>query len=208
MTPGGVNTPLDTTDLSAKTKEWRNPLTDLIGPPPPALRAFATTLAGDRSTITEDFFTPDELNILRNAAEKAFQKVEKHGGVVPKDEYTGNKNEVYMGYGDYGEKDPWSSGTKGVIDALTDPAKSLSFTLGMAKVRREADGSFLITDKYQFDARKSTMEKMHWYQKALAIVQGAAQNGLLGVGNVIGNLVLPEGSPDARKVEIRIPSRP
>jgi hypothetical protein len=37
------------------------------------------------------------------------------------------------------------------------------------------------------------------------IFEGYASNGLLGVGNVVGNLATPNG--DGREVEIRIPPR-
>lgn len=187
--------------------DWENPLNKILGDPPPALRAFATTAVGDKSDITEDFFNKDELNILRDSADRAFQK---------RDNFSTNKdlppNETYMGYGDYevgGEKAFRTyDGTEAMYHALTDRPSSLSFTLGMAHVKKEEDGSYTISDKYDFAAKKEQVDKIKG-EGTFAIMnkfmEGVVANGLLGVGNVWGNLVAPENY--GRDVKIKIPAR-
>lgn len=180
----------DSQQEQPQTDPFTESLRQRFGTPPPALRAFATTLAGDRSPITENFFTPHELDILKNTAETQLAKGKKE-----------------IGYGDYGEIDPFIQGSDSIINALTHTPNSLAYTLGMARVNKESDGTIVIKDKYQFDARKSTVDKATTWDKLRFLVQGAMSNGLLGIGNVVGNMVLPAGSEDARPVEIRIPPK-
>src|SRR5262245_33528845 len=110
-------------------------LARLFGPAPPAARLFAQTLFGDRSPITAEHFTPEELGRLRAIGEAALAKGQKS-----------------FGYGDYGERNPWAEGTRGAINALTDPNQSLAFTLGMANVGRDPSGNLVIRDRYHFAA--------------------------------------------------------
>jgi hypothetical protein len=171
---------------------------------PPAMRIFASTIiGGDRSKITEKNFSPDELDILREAGEKALSKFGQP--------FRMNKVRPQIQYGDYGEGDQpekslTSEGTEAFMHALTDTRSSLAFTLGMANVRKDPNGDIVINDKYDFDSRRSTVDAA---RKNLGVTRmimtGLAQNGLLGVGNTIGNLVAPEG--EGRDVEIRIPPK-
>lgn len=161
-----------------------------FGPAPPALRLYAQTLAGDRSKITEDAFKPDELERLRGTAETAL-----------------GKGKSYFGYGDYGEKEPFAQGTHAVYQALTDPAHSLAFTLGMANVKRNEDGSVAIKDRYHFSAKPEKVQKLRDRPVELikVLMEGLKNNGLLGVGNVLGNLAVPQ--TQGRDVEIKFPPR-
>jgi hypothetical protein len=165
-------------------------LADLGKLVPPAARAFGSTLMGNREPITEGFFTPAELEILRRTSENRL----------------GDRSKAVIGYGDYGEKDPWADGSQAVFNALTDPAHSLAFTLGMAKAAREPDGSIVITDKYDFNANRGKVDKVIAEKGRLgALASAFADNGLLGVGNALGNMAMPEG--EGRDVRIRIPPR-
>lgn len=179
------------TEFGGSKRQSRNPLNDLLGTPPPALRAFVTTMAGDKTQITEAFFTPEEREVLRDTAEKSLSKGERT-----------------IGYGGYGEKDPWSTGTKGALDALTDLRKSLAFTLGMASVRKEPDGTIVIRDRYDWNAKPEVVErvKQSRWETLKMLGQGFVQNGLLGFGNVLGNLAVG-GAGGGRDVEIRIPPK-
>lgn len=163
-----------------------------IAAAPIALRTFIQTLFGERSTITEQDLTPKELELIRNAV--AFAE-------------SGGKKVI--GYGDYGPTDTSQqySGTGTVLDALTNPGTSLAMTLGMAKFDRNKDGSIIIRDKYRFDAPSSVVrERLADRGLLQSLADGLASNGLLGVGNVIGNIMLPADSK-GRDVNIRIPPK-
>lgn len=166
------------------TKQPRNDT-----PIPSAVRLFADTVTGNTEDIDESYFTQPELNNLYGVADRQLAK--------------GNN---VIGYGDYGEKDPWAEGTQAVINTLTDPAQSLAFSLGMAKVRKEDDGTIVIDDNYHWAASKEKVDALK-KEGATAIArklfEGAVDNGLLGPLNVIGNLAAPSGH--GRKVSIRIP---
>lgn len=173
-------------------------LEKIFGKPPPAVRAFATTLVGDRSKIDESFFTNEELEILRDTAERSIAEGKKE-----------------IGYGDYNKEHPrgWEKsfipgGTESVLHALTDLPSSLSFTLGMAQINKEDDGTIVIKDKYDFAASKKQVQDLK-DQGTWAILnmmgRGFIENGLLGPLNVIGNLAAPEEG--GRDVEIRIPKK-
>ena len=130
--------------------------------------------------------TPNELKRLQNAVEKAR-----------------SEGRSAIGYGDYGEKEPWADGTRAALNAVTDPGASMAFTLGTARFHEE-DDAIVITDDYDFNATRETVNRrIQELGYGGAILDGLARNGLLGVGNVIGNMVLPEGR--GRKVTIRMP---
>lgn len=130
------------------------------------------------------------------------------------------KGEKYMGYGDYapngGEKS-WKdvipfggaeTGNATIAHALTDKASSLSFTLGMARVTKEPDGTIVIRDKYDFSASKKKVQDLKdqgTWAILSKVAEGYLHNGLLGVGNVVGNLVAPDKG--GRDVVIRIPPK-
>lgn len=173
-------------------------LDKLLGAAPPAARAFASSMMGDRSKIDESFFRTHEIDALREISETALSKGKK-----------------VIGYGEYGKGGTeetafqgFKSGTKQVKEALTDLRSSLSFTLGMAKVRKEADGTIVISDKYDFAASKKQVADLKaqgtWGILKMGM-KGLAENGLLGPLNVVGNLAMPAGG--GRDVEIRIPPR-
>lgn len=158
-----------------------------FGVAPPALRAFATTLFGDRSPITEKFFTQRELDALRAASTRQL-----------------DKGKAYIGYGDYGEMNPWADGSQAILNALSDPNHSLAFTLGMANVARDDGGAININDNYHFAAPSKLVEPYRTPQgAAYLLLHGLLNNGLLGVGNVIGNYVAPQDM--GRDVKINIP---
>lgn len=156
--------------------------------PGPAARTLLSTLLGDQRPITEQDFGPAELKVL----EQAVRKAEKAG-------------RRYIGYGDYGEADPWAEGSGAVYNALTQLPASLAFTLGMAKFKRAPDGSIEITDQYDFGAPKAEADQQIAKHGGIlgALSYGMQNNGLLGVGNVIGNVVAPQGS--GRPVKITLP---
>lgn len=180
-----------------------NQLWAKFGAPPPALRFFAQSLAGATSPITERDFTPQELAVLRDAANRGLAKGE-YGG---KYGYAPNT----FGYGDYapgGEKAFTDyGGNSSVYHALTDLPSSLSFTIGMANANRGQDGSMNIKDRYDFAASKQEVDALKArgiLSMAGMLAKGFAQNGLLGVGNVLGNLSANEGA--GRDVSINIPA--
>lgn len=155
---------------------------------PASARAFSSVVAGEQSPITEQFFTPAEIEVLRYAAEQAAAR---------------GSNQI--GYGDYGARDPYGSGLRHLRSALFDRAGSVANTLGMARVERDPTGNFVITDRYDFAA---TPEQMAQYQGVRGfgrLMVDALPYGPMGVLNAIGNYVAPEGK--GRPVYIQIPTR-
>lgn len=169
------------------TGDYTSRIEKKFGVAPPALRLFAQTLAGDRSTIDASHFKTEELAALKKVGEAALAK-----------------GKSSFGYGDYGEKEPWAEGNRGFYNALTDPAQSLAFTLGMANVKRGDDGSVLINDRYHWTASPKEVDKHRSVNDMVRmLMMGARDNGLLGIGNVIGNYMAPQGQ--GRQVRIKIP---
>ncbi len=159
--------------------------------PLPAARTMIGTLLGSNKAITEHDFSPSELRVLREAVRKAQAE---------------GRN--YIGYGDYGEADPYASGSGAVVNALTQLPASLAFTLGMANFRKKPDGSVEIIDRYDFGAPRGETDRRVADQGGIigALANGYMQNGLLGAGNVIGNVVAPRG--EGRTVSITLPASP
>ena len=154
---------------------------------PAALRAFTSTIRGNTSTITEDFFRQDELAIIKRAAEEAL---------------TSGRTDIT--YSDFGASDPWSTGTRGAFQALTETGKSLAFTFGTAQVSQDKEGNIIVTDRYDFGATPEQIKKYRESPTATAglLWKGIVENGLLGVGNVLGNLAAAEG--EGREVRINL----
>lgn len=163
-------------------------------PIPPAARIFAdTVLMGNRGDIDERSFSASELAIM----ERAVISAESDG-------------RSYITYSDFtdGTVDPWGMGNSGFMDALTDQGKSLGFTLGSAQFKRDANGEITISDMYDFNASASDRDRALAENGGVPglLIKGLMDNGLLGVGNVLGNLAVPEG--EGRNVSIRIKGQP
>jgi len=159
------------------------------GKAPAALKAMASTALGDSSVIDEKFFSSAEMGAIKTAVRKAVAE---------------KTNQI--GYGDYGEKAPWAEGTAGALNVLTDPAASVAFTLGMAKVTRIDDETFLIEDDYDYNAKPDVVEKAKRERGvSQMLMDGLVGNGLLGVGNVVGNLIAPEGQGRKVAITVKIP---
>jgi hypothetical protein len=153
---------------------------------PASARAFISTLTGQRSPITEGFFTPSELDVLRRAAEQASAR---------------QSNQIR--YGDYGERDPYSEGPRHLRSALFDRGGSLANTLGMARVERAPSGEFVITDRYDFAATPQQMEQFSGVGGLARLLAESLPYGPMGALNALGNYVAPAG--EGRPVEIRLP---
>jgi hypothetical protein len=193
-----LNQPNVSSDASPEN-DLTTKLRQRFGTPPPAARIFADTVVGNTNKITEKDFTPEELDHLRAVSDKQL-----------------NLGKNVIGYGDYNPEEKGGKyeksfergkgGSQMFMDALTDLPSSLSFTLGMAKVKREEDGTIVINDRYHWAAPQAKVQELK-DQGSWAVLkkvgEGLLSNGLLGVGNVIGNLVAPKEG--GRDVEIRIP---
>ena len=180
----------DTTDAgsAAPVNMFRRFLPDYREYIPASARAMTSTVLGSREPITEQFFTPAELEVLRHAAEQAAAR---------------RSNQIR--YGDYGERDPYGQGGRHLRSALFDRAGSMANTLGMARVERDPSGGFIITDQYDFGASPEQMAQYQGVRGFGRLIQGALPYGPMGVLNAVGNFVAPEGS--GRPVTVRIPPR-
>lgn len=207
ISPGPFDFAKYATDTDFSSQSAPETLTDKVrskfGSPPPAARFFLETLFGSREKITEKDFTEEELEILRESAERRFSKPPG----------TGDEEGYYLGYGDYSEGGEinftdFGGGTKNFLQALTDLPSSLSFTLGMAKLSKEDNGTIVINDKYDFAASEKKVKELKdkgSLEILKMLAEGMSHNGLLGIGNVIGNLVAPADT--GREIEIRIPPK-
>lgn len=155
---------------------------------PASVRAFSSVILGQRGPITESFFTPSELDILRDAAARASAR---------------GSNQIR--YGDYGEADPYGMGARHLRSALTDAGGSLANTLGMARVDRDPSGALTITDRYDFAATPDQMAQYQGIGGFGRLIFNALPHGPMGVLNAIGNYVAPEG--EGRPVNIRLEPR-
>lgn len=154
---------------------------------PASVRAFASLLTGQKGPITEEFFTPSELQVLQNAANQASAR---------------RTNQI--GYADYGASDPYAQGLSQLRSALFDKGGSLANTLGMARVDRDPSGRFVITDEYDFGATPEQMARYSGARGFMSLLGGAIPYGPMGVLNAIGNYVAPEGM--GRPVRITVPA--
>lgn len=172
--------------LGQPTERQRDGAFDYREYVPASARAYISALTGQRTPITEKFFTPTELEILRQTAERASER---------------QTNQI--GYGDYGAQDPYAQGAGHLRSALFDRGGSLANTLGMARVDRDPSGQFVITDRYDFGATPEQMQQYRGAGGLLQLLRGAIPYGPMGVLNALGNYVAPQG--EGRAVEIRLP---
>ena len=163
---------------------------------PVNVRQYASHLAGNVSPITERQFTPEDLEAIRFAIAK------RGGGAAGQ-----------IGYGDYG-KSGWSSfgdPSEGPLDMLyksyTDPAYRMETTLGTASYRRLPDGSYVVEDRYNFNApsRQAVANALREQGMVSLLHNAYKKNGLAGVLNVLGNVYGHTESEPGAPVSIRLP---
>jgi len=163
---------------------------------PVNVRQFASHLFGDRSPITESQFTPEDLAAIRFA-------IEKRGGGA-----SGS-----IGYGDYSPQGFSSFGDpdEGLVGMLhksyTDPAYRMETTLGQASYRQLPNGSYVVEDKYNFNApsRQHVNNKLK-EQNFLSLAADAYKiRGLSGVLNLLGNVYGDTESEPGAPVSIQLP---
>ena len=163
---------------------------------PVNVRQFASHLFGDRSPITESQFTPEDLAAIRFA-------IEKRGGGA-----SGS-----IGYGDYSPQgfSSFSDPGEGLVGMLhksyTDPAYRMETTLGQASYRQLPDGSYVVEDKYNFNApsRKYVNEKLKEKNIVSLAADAYKDRGLSGVLNVLGNVYGATEDEAGAPVSIRVP---
>ena len=163
---------------------------------PVNVRQFVSHLAGDVSPITESQFSPEDLASIRSA-------IARQGG--------GEAGTI--GYGDYGPSGLSGFGdpTQGPLDMLyksyTDPAYRMETTLGMASYRRLPDGSYVVEDRYNFNAPSRQGVKNALREQGITSLLSDAykRNGLPGVLNLLGNVYGSTEDDRGAPVSIRLP---
>jgi hypothetical protein len=176
--------------LAAKIQGVKNALI------PVNVRQYVSHLTGNRSPITEAQFTPEDLDAIRYA-------IAKQGGGAS----------GLIGYGDYGPQG-WSTfgdPKEGPLDMLyksyTDPAYRMETTLGGASYRRLPDGSYVVEDRYNFNApsRQRVINALR-EQGLLSLASDAyKKSGLAGVLNLLGNVYGQTEDEPGTPVSIRVP---
>ena len=178
--------------LAAKVQSVKNALI------PVNVRQFASHLMGNQSPITEAQFTPEDLAAIRYA-------IAKQGGGA-----TGS-----IGYGDYGPQGFSSFGDntrEGLLDMLyksyTDPAYRMETTLGGASYRRLPDGSYVVEDRYNFNApsRQRVTNALREKGVMSLLTDAYKNNGMAGVLNVLGNVYGSTEDEPGAPVSIRLPA--
>jgi hypothetical protein len=176
--------------LAAKVQSVKNALI------PVNVRQYVSHLMGSRSPITEAQFTPEDLDAIRYA-------IAKQGGGA-----AGS-----IGYGDYGPQGFSSFGDprEGPLDMLyksyTDPAYRMETTLGGASYRRLPDGSYVVEDRYNFNApSRQRVTNALREQGLLSLANDAyRKNGLAGVLNLLGNVYGQTEDEPGAPVSVRVP---
>jgi len=120
-------------------------ITDLLtGSPmfgPSAGRAYIRNLSGSTTPITEDFFSEDEINEMRN----------KVAGVQGRTSIDAANEEGWMerpgviGYNPVGKNKPFS-----LSGIFSDPEMNIDMTLGQASFNKDQAGNEIITDVHDF----------------------------------------------------------
>ncbi len=155
---------------------------------PSSMRIYGESFFGNRSPIDEKSFSKKELNVLREAALAAEER-----------------GESVIGYGDFGEKDPWASGFDHIKSAVFDLGGSLANTLGMANISRDEAGNLIITDMYDFGATAEFQAQSIEDGTMPTLLEAFLEAGPIGPLNLIGNKMLPKGK--GRPVRISIPKK-
>jgi hypothetical protein len=165
---------------------------------PVNMRKYISHLLGDRSPITESDFTEKDLDAIRYA-------IEKQGG--------GSSGTI--GYGDYSPQgfSDFGNPGEGPLDLLknsyTDPAYRMETTLGMASYRQLPDGSYVVEDRYNFNApsRKYVNDILKKQNIISIMSEGYKTSGLSGILNVLGNAYGDTESEPGTPVSIRLPRK-
>jgi hypothetical protein len=179
--------------LAAKVQSVKNALI------PVNVRQFASHLTGNRAPITEAEFSPKDLAAIRYA-------IEKRGGGA-----SGS-----IGYGDYSSRgfSSWMDPTQpveGPFDILyksyTDPAYRMETTLGGASYRMLPDGTYIVEDRYNFNApsRKRVTNALREQGMFSLLSDAFKRTGLSGVLNVLGNVYGETEDEPGTPVFIRLP---
>jgi hypothetical protein len=157
-------------------------LRDLV---PINMRQYAYTLAGGQSPLTEQDFSKDDLDTLKDAVERKIKQTGKMSGVI--------------GYGDYAKDGTIAAENTGTLDTVSksfsDPAFRLESTLGMARYTVNKKGEIEIHDAYDFNADKSLVDKsIREKGRVGTVIAGAKHSGLWGALNAAGNMARPDGT--------------
>jgi hypothetical protein len=129
---------------------------------PPSIRAFVGSLAGDRSPITEDYLSPEDIERLRAVVENAeinakTEPDRKGGRSIQYSDYRFRFPADYKGEPDELRPTAYAANKKANPSLGFWPERVLNM-LGRANYTKNPDGSTTITDNYdfqnaEFDAR-------------------------------------------------------
>ena len=155
---------------------------------PASMRLFGESIFGERGDIDASKFSDTELKILEEAALAAEER-----------------GESVIGYGDFGEADPWASGWDQIKSAVFDKGGSMANTIGMARIGRDETGALEVTDMYDWGATEEEQAKAKADGTYPSLMQAFMEGGPMGPLNRIGNDMFPKGK--GRNVKIRLPSR-
>jgi hypothetical protein len=92
--------------------------------------------------------------------------------------------------------------------SYTDPAYRMETTLGMASYRRLPDGSYVVEDRYNFNApsRQRVTNALREKGVMSLLTDAYKNNGMAGVLNVLGNVYGSTEDEPGAPVSIRLPA--
>ena len=202
------------------------PLEHLVKAVIPAnIRLYVSTMMGDRAPVTENDFTPRELDALKTAvrndneykntirleaaeAREALPLMstpEKRAQTQTRlDRYNQILEEKPgIGYGDYpGNFYDGMNWWQALKSSYTDPGYVMATSLGLANREKDAQGNNIITDTYDFNSRPM-LDAAAQNGQLVALLRDATNHPTMLL-DYLGSLVAPQGAPNSRPVRIKM----
>jgi len=148
---------------------------------PAQIRTFGETLMGDKSPLTEQNFTPDELNKIRQAIyqSRGRQEFDKNRKLLPDVKYNQS-----VGYKDYNVNQSENSRQ----DFNFGPNAAIRNTLGKFSYEKTPEGNLIAKDTYDF---KDDLVKEEGVRRSS---EYEGMGPLQKIGTLISDTMSPKGS--------------
>ena len=143
----------------AITDEKPNVLKTLFNKLPPNMRLFVSDLMGKDELITNEDFTEEQLNVMRETAEKAI-----------------NEGKDFLNY------------NKNFIEKMFDPDFQMRTSIGSANIKINDQGEIILTDQFNFNDAKDVNSLNDLYKAAVDIFGAdGAYNKFRRIGTYFGS---------------------
>lgn len=163
----------------ATTDEKSNVLKTLFNKLPPNMRLFVSDLMGKDELITNEDFTEEQLNVMKETAEKAI-----------------GEGKDFLSYGDYPKG--YMNYNKNFIEKMFDPDFQMRTSIGSANIKINDQGEVILTDQFNFNDAKDVNSLNDLYKAAVDIF------GTDGAYNKFRKLGTYFGSPSGEGAPIKL----